>query len=56
MAWTSFNIGAGGATELSSCDWSGDPEMGWAEGERENERRVVYQTLSEVRFALDRTS
>jgi hypothetical protein len=31
--WTSFNIGAGGATELSVCDYSAEPEMRWAEGE-----------------------
>jgi hypothetical protein len=24
---TSFNIGAGGATELSVCDYSADPEV-----------------------------
>jgi hypothetical protein len=36
---TSFNIGAGGATELSVCDYSADPEMRWTEGEGENERR-----------------
>jgi hypothetical protein len=27
MVWTSFNIGAGGTTELSVCDYSADPEM-----------------------------
>jgi hypothetical protein len=31
--WTSFNIGAGGATELNVCDYSAEPEMRWAEGE-----------------------
>jgi hypothetical protein len=31
--WTSFNIGAGGATELSVCDYSAEPEMRCAEGE-----------------------
>jgi hypothetical protein len=33
MVWTSFNIGAGGATELSVCDYFAEPEMSSAEGE-----------------------
>jgi len=32
---TSFNIVAGGATELSGCDFSAEVEMRQAEGERE---------------------
>jgi hypothetical protein len=31
----SFNISADGATELSVCDYSAEPEMRWAEGEGE---------------------
>jgi len=32
---TSFNIVAGGATELSGCDFSAEIDMRQAEGERE---------------------
>jgi hypothetical protein len=46
MVGTSFNIGAGAATELSVCDYSADPEMRWAEGEGENEE------TSEIRRAF----
>jgi hypothetical protein len=35
MVWTSFNIDAGGATELSVCGYSAEIEIRRAEGEHE---------------------
>jgi hypothetical protein len=32
MVWTSFNIGAGDAKELSVCGYSAEPEIRQAEG------------------------
>jgi hypothetical protein len=47
---TSFNIVAGGATELSGCDFSAEVEMRQAEGEGEMTMRVLL-ILAAISFS-----
>jgi hypothetical protein len=43
---TSFNIVAGGATELSGCDFSAEVEMRQAEGEGEMNDRLSFSIFT----------